>query len=131
MSKPNFICANVVLPVRSISEAVNWYAEALGFSVAYLHEGEHEGEEANYAILQRDDVSVHFILDEGYADEHPWTQSGTGYLYLVVNDVDKVFEEVKAKGIAITRDLQIENWGARGFNLTDPSGNDVHIEQPR
>ena len=30
----------------------------------------------------------------------------------------------------MTRELLVENWPARGFNLKDPSGNDVHIEQP-
>ncbi len=36
---------------------------------------------------------------------------------------------MKVSGVEITRDLREENWGARGFNLKDPSGNEIHIEQ--
>ena len=44
-------------------------------------------------------------------------------------DVDAAYREVEASGVGIARALQTENWGARGFNLVDPSGNLVHVEQ--
>ncbi len=51
-------------------------------------------------------------------------------LYLRVGGIDSVYAGVKSQGVAITRELRHENWPARGFNFNDPSGNDVHIEQP-
>jgi len=52
-----------------------------------------------------------------------------GHLHFVVRDVDVLFEAVISRGVEIARGLETENWGARGFNLLDPSGNSIHIEQ--
>jgi uncharacterized glyoxalase superfamily protein PhnB len=130
MSDPQFLRTIVVLPVADIEASTEWYGRVLGFEAVYRHEGDHEGEATNYAILRREETQVHLILDEP-PHEPVWTKAGTGYLYLIVGDVDRVFDEVKSRGARIGRGLQTENWGARGFNLTDPSGNAIHIEQDR
>jgi uncharacterized glyoxalase superfamily protein PhnB len=44
--------------------------------------------------------------------------------------VDAAYADVRARGVPIARALRKENWPARGFNLRDPSGNEVHVEQP-
>ena len=119
-----------VLPVADIYQAADWYEKALELKTVYLHEGDKD-EATNYAVLQRDGFVLHLILDEPPPYEHAWTRAGTGYLYLAVRDVDQVFSEVEARDVEIARGLQTENWGARGFNLTDPSGNAIHIEQHR
>jgi uncharacterized glyoxalase superfamily protein PhnB len=127
MDQPQFLMATVVLPVHDIYDTNAWYERALGFETLYVHgKGRRgEGEDfANYSIMRRDAVHVHFILDEGGPI---WTRSGTGYLYLNVRDVDAVYADVKSRGIPIARELQRENWPARGFNLRDPSGNNIHI----
>lgn len=120
-----------VLPVRSIEEAAEWYRETLGFITIYLHEGDEPGEATNYAILQRDEITFSLILDESPAHESAWTNAGTGYLYLIVSDVEAEYADVQSRGVEITRELQMENWGVKGFNLQDPSGNEIHIEQVR
>ena len=130
MGEPQFLKAQVVIPVSDIYETTAWYERVLGFETRYIHGSGRRGEAedfANYAILGRDAVEVHFIMDEGGP---VWTRSGTGYLYLRVRDVDAVYASMKSQGSAIFRELQRENWPARGFNLKDPSGNEVHIEQP-
>ena len=120
-----------VLPVNDIAAATAWYAAALDFEAVYLHEGEHQGEESNYAVLVRDGVEVHLILDEPPPHGRPWTKSGTGYLYLKVCDVDAVYQEAQAREIPLASALRTESWGARAFDLVDPSGNEVHIEEER
>jgi len=120
-----------VLPVRNIAEAARWYQESLGFRTVYLHEGDDPGEATNYAILQRDEVTFSLILDESPQHESSWTKAGTGYLYLIVSNIDEEYAGVQSRGAGITRELQTETWGARGFNLTDPSGNEIHVEQAR
>ena len=129
MAEEQFLRTILVLPVSNIEESIAWYRTALGFETLYLHEGDHEGEATNYAILRRESATVHLILDEPPPYEQAWTKAGTGDLYLIVRDVDAVHNELKSQGVNLTRGLQIENWGARGFNLTDPSGNAIHIEQ--
>jgi len=66
------------------------------------------------------------ILDEGGP---VWTRSATGHLCLTVRHVDSVYADVKSRGIRIARDLQKESRPARGFDIRDPSGNEVHIWQ--
>ena len=118
-----------IMPVEDIYKAADFYNRALALETTYLHEGTDETEATNYAILQRGDLIVHLILDEPPPYSEPWTKAGVGRLYLKVGDADKLFGEVRTSGVEIMRGLQTENWGASGFDLTDPSGNAVHIEQ--
>ena len=130
MGDPQFLKAQVVIPVSDIYETTAWYERVLGFETRYIHGSGKRGETedfANYAIIGRDLVEVHLIMDEGGP---AWTRSGTGYLYLRVGNVEAVYADVKSQDVAVSRELQRENWRARGFNLKDPSGNEVHIEQP-
>jgi catechol 2,3-dioxygenase-like lactoylglutathione lyase family enzyme len=130
MPDPQFLKTMTILPVNDISKSTAWYEYALGFKTVFIHGSGQRGEVedfTNYAILQRDAVEVHLILDEGGP---VWTRAGTGHLSLTVRDVDAVYAEVKGKSVSIARELQRENWPARGFNLADPSGNEIHIEQP-
>ena len=131
MTHEQFLGTIVVLPVGNIEESTAWYREMLAFETVYLHVGEDDGEATNYAILRRESAVVQFILDESPPLEHAWTKAGSGYLYLLVRNVDEVLGEVQSRGVQVARDLQRENWGAMAFNLTDPSGNVIHIEQSR
>ena len=131
MSDSQFLRTLTVLPVRDIAEATDWYEQNLGMSTIYLHEGQEPGEVTNYAVLERDGLHVHLILDEHFPDAEAWVTSGNGYLYLKVRDVDAMYAEVQQRGASIARELRTENWGARGFNLRDPSGNSVHVEEER
>jgi catechol 2,3-dioxygenase-like lactoylglutathione lyase family enzyme len=124
-----FLKTTVILPVGDIQDTTRWYETALGFRTTYVHGQGRRGENpnfANYAIMTCDAIEVHFILDEGGP---VWTRAGTGHLALTVRDVDVVYAAVRARGIPIARELQQENWPARGFTVLDPSGNDVHVEQ--
>jgi uncharacterized glyoxalase superfamily protein PhnB len=129
MNAPQFLKTTIILPVSDIFVATAWYEQALGFQSVYVHgNGRRDEAEdfANYAIMTRDAVEIHFILDE---DGPVWTRAGNGYLSITVRDVEAVYSDVLSRGIPIARELQRENWPARGFNLKDPSGNEVHIEQ--
>jgi uncharacterized glyoxalase superfamily protein PhnB len=125
MGEQQFLKSTVILPVSDIEEAARWFERALDFRTQYIHGSGKRGETndfANYAVMSRDAIEVHLILDEGGA---LWTRAGTGYLYLTVRDVEAVYAGVKSRSIPISRELQLENWPARGFNLKDPSGNEV------
>lgn len=130
MAEHQFLKTTIILPVSDIYDTIAWYEQTLVFQTQYVHGSGRRSETedfANYAIMQRDAVEVHFIMDEGGA---VWTRAGTGHLGLTVRDVDAVYAEAQSRGARIERQLQQENWPARGFELLDPSGNHVHIEQP-
>jgi uncharacterized glyoxalase superfamily protein PhnB len=48
------------------------------------------------------------------------------YLTIEVDDVDKIYSELKKKGISIKIELRNEPWGDRHFAIEDP--NDVNID---
>ena len=130
MGASQFLKTTIILPVSDIYDTLAWYERAFGFQTIFVHGQGRRGERedfANYAIMSADAIEVHFILDEGGP---VWTRAGTGHLGLTVRDVDALYADVQSRGIPITRPLQKENWPARGFDLTDPSGNAVHVEQP-
>jgi len=128
MSESSFVRAVLVLPVNDMKEARAWYANALDSETVYLHDDPVEDPEGNYAILRRNGAEVHLILDEPPRD-HPWTTAGTGYLFLIVRGVDGVYQQVRARGVTVTRGIQQESWGARAFQLTDPSGNLILVAE--
>lgn len=128
MSLPSFIRTVLVLPVLNMSESISWYAKVLGMDLAYLHNDPFDDPEGNYAILRRDGAEVHLILDEP-PRMHPWSTAGNGYLFLLVRDIDAVFEQVKSIGTEISREIRKEDWGAKAFLLTDPSGNLIRIAE--
>jgi uncharacterized glyoxalase superfamily protein PhnB len=110
-----------------MKQAREWYERVLDFKTTFLNSEPVEDPDGNYAILQRDSAVLHLILDElndPSADRaHPWTRAGTGYLFLIVRGVDAVLERAQAQGAAVRRGIEKESWGARAFQLTDPSGN--------
>jgi len=111
-----------------MKEARGWYERILGFETVYLNTDPDEDPDGNYAILKRDGAEVHLILDDS-PREHPWSTAGTGYMFLTVQGVDAVFERVQQHGASITRGIITEAWGARAFQLTDPSGNLILVAE--
>ncbi|MBI2302915.1 MAG: VOC family protein [Armatimonadetes bacterium] len=128
MSEASLVKAQLVLPVADMSVAREWYALALGFETMYLHHDPAEDPAGNYAILRRDGAEVHLLLDE-HQTSHPWTTPGTGYLFLIVKGVDAVYAQVQANGVAVTTAIARQDWGARAFQLTDPSGNLILVAE--
>jgi uncharacterized glyoxalase superfamily protein PhnB len=128
--KKQFQRTITVLPVREIAESTAWYELALGLETVYLHEGTQAGEATNYAVLIRDDLEIHLILDE-MPDKLSWMAAGTGYLYLRVANVDEMFAEVTSRGVWASRGIEMMTWGVRNFQLTDPSGNLISVEEER
>lgn len=129
MSAFQFLRATIVLPVSDIYDTIAWYEHALGLRARSINGSGRRGETeefANYAILSRDSVEVHFILDEGGP---AWTRAGNGYLLLTVRDVEFEYAAVKSRGISVLRELAKQNWGALAFSLEDPSGNEILLQQ--
>ena len=128
MRQPSLVRAVLVLPVSNMTESICWYSKVLGLDLVYLHNDPVDDPEGNYAILRRDGAEVHLILDEP-PRVHPWSTAGSGYLFLLVRDIDAVFDRVKSSGTEIARGICKEDWGARAFLLTDPSGNLIRIAE--
>jgi uncharacterized glyoxalase superfamily protein PhnB len=49
------------------------------------------------------------------------------YLTIEVDDVDKVYADIKEKGVPIKIEIRDETWGDRHFAIEDPNGIGIDI----
>jgi len=49
-------------------------------------------------------------------------------IFLLVDDVDKSYRDLKTKGVKFTTEPKDQHWGARTATLMDPDGNRFTIE---
>ncbi|SEW53406.1 VOC family protein [Chitinophaga arvensicola] len=122
--KPGKMKLNAGVVTAKIAESKKFYTEVLGFGVTFENEF--------YLLLHTPDkqAELSFLLPE-HASQQPLFRpafNGQGmYLTIEVPDVDKVYEEIKAKGIAVQIAIRNEPWGDRHFAIKDPSGVGIDI----
>ena len=115
---------NAGIITHQIQETKEFYTNTLGFGVTFendfyllLHTPNHEAE-----------VS---FLKPNHPSQQPLFQpefTGKGvYLTIEVEDVDKMYEELKGKGVKIEIELRDEVWGDRHFAIVDPNGIGIDI----
>lgn len=122
--KLNKMKLNAGIVTTKLAESKAFYTGILGFGVTFENEF--------YLLLHTPDhkAEISFLLPE-----HPSQQplfhkgfNGAGvYLTIEVDDVDKMYQELKQKGIEIKIDIRDEPWGDRHFAITDPNGVNIDI----
>ncbi|WP_161925895.1 glyoxalase [Gordonia crocea] len=95
-----------------------WLA-ALGFEEGILVEGDGEGEVRHSEMLWPDGGRV-MIHSPGHFGP---PATGVGNLYVVVADPDAVFAKARELGATMVRDMAEEDYGSRGFSISDAEGN--------
>jgi catechol 2,3-dioxygenase-like lactoylglutathione lyase family enzyme len=111
-----------ILPSRDLNETRTFY-EAIGFR-PWFRDG---GVNANYEILSRGHLVVHFFLERGLVPE----KNDAG-CYLRVVDADEFHDVCEAlhlpdTGVPRRTSPRDESWGMREFTIVDPSGNLLRI----
>lgn len=115
---------NAGIITSKITETKAFYTEKLGFGVTFENEF--------YLLLHTPDHSAElsFLLPD-HPSQQPLFQpafSGKGvYLTIETDDVDKLYDELKKKGVEIEVALRDEPWGDRHFAVTDPNGIGIDI----
>ena len=115
---------NAGIITEKISETKTFYMETLGFGVTFenefyllLHTPNHEAE-----------IS---FLTPGHPSQQPVFQSpfqNQGvYLTLEVDDVDRMYAELRERQVPIEVELREEPWGDRHFAIIDPNGIGIDI----
>lgn len=115
---------NVGIVTDKLSESVTYYTEQLNFGITFQNEW--------YALLHTPDKSAEIaFLIPNLPTQHALFQpvfNGKGiFLTIEVKNVDKVYEEMKTKGIEIVQELKSEEWGDRHFSIVDPNGIGIDI----
>lgn len=100
--------AHLTLGVSDLKKAISFYQDLLGL--------EKIGEWPNYAVF--DVAGVEIGLDLKSKPE----------ACLLVDDVDKAYQSLKAKGVKFTTKPKDQAWGGRTAAFADPDGNKFVIE---
>lgn len=115
---------NAGIITEKLAESKAFYTETLGFGVTFENEF--------YLLLHTPGhtAEISFLLPD-HPSQQPLFQPAFGgqgiYLTIEVEDVDELYEAVKAKGIPVAIDLRDEPWGDRHFAIVDPNGVGVDI----
>lgn len=107
-AKPEMVDLIPTLSVTSLKQAVEFYANKLGFELI-LQSG-------NYVAVGRDNVQIGFVADKN---------SIKGYkpsFYIRMVRIDDYFKQVKATGVKLATELKTSPTKMREFSLTDPDG---------
>ncbi len=100
------------LPMRKKKATEEYYTQKLGF--------ENIGDYAEYLILEKDHVEIHFFL---FAALDP--KENYGQVYISTDDIDKLYQSLldNKTNIHPNGHLQTKAWGQKEFPLLDPDHN--------
>ena len=117
-----FKIAIPVLHVSSAAVAEEFYCQRLGFRQTFAYRFDDSQPDPCYIGLMRDSAQFHVSSFSGDA------VSG-GVVFLVVEDVDALHEELKTKGVTIDLEPTDQSWGNREMYVSDADGNSIRFVQ--
>ena len=115
---------NTGIVTEKLAETKTFYTTILGFGVTFENEF--------YLLLHtpNKEAEISFLLPNHPSQQPLFQKSFQGqgmYLTIEVEDVDKVYNELKKKGVEIKIDIRNEPWGDRHFAIQDPNGIGIDI----
>jgi uncharacterized glyoxalase superfamily protein PhnB len=115
---------NAGVITKKIAESKAFYTDLLGFGVTFENEFyllmHTPGKTAEIGFLLPDHPTQQPIFQK------PFNGQGM-YLTIEVEDVDAIYNKLKAKGVKMEIDIRNEPWGDRHFAVVDPNGIGVDI----
>lgn len=124
MNNAKFLEVNPVLPVKNVSQAIEYYVNKLGFRLRFTD----TPNEPRYAGIERGGVRLHLQWHDASEFEEAGDVASrrvdTVSLRFVIDDADILFEEYKDKDVFHSRtDILDTAWGTREFAFYDLDGN--------
>jgi catechol 2,3-dioxygenase-like lactoylglutathione lyase family enzyme len=115
---------NAGIVTAKLTETKDFYINNLGFGVTFENEF--------YLLLHtpNKEAEISFLLPNHPSQQPLFQKPFAGqvmYLTIEVDDVDKVYAEMKKKKIDIKIDIRNEPWGDRHFAIQDPNGIGIDI----
>lgn len=106
----------VTLAVREMARAVDFYRK-VGFELLY------GGSDATFTSYRVGEGFLNLILSP--AASHAWW----GRVIFRVDDVDALYEALRAKGLDPEQPPRDATWGERFFHITDPDGHELSFAE--
>ena len=108
-----------ILPADDLAIARKFYVDGLGFRVTF-----EVSENGRSGLLSLERGTMQLTLDS------PMSGHGrNACVALHVNDADAYYHEWSSR-VTVLRAPKDEEWGARTFDLLDPSGNTIFVMGP-
>jgi uncharacterized glyoxalase superfamily protein PhnB len=105
------------VPVLDLRSALDYYEKKLGFQIAM------EMPDADYAIVERDDVAIH-LFQAGSGAHSPIS------FHVFTYGLDELHDELRRRGACISQSIARKPWGNRDFRVIDDSGNEIKFTEP-
>jgi catechol 2,3-dioxygenase-like lactoylglutathione lyase family enzyme len=115
---------NAGIVTAKLAETKAFYTNVLGFGVSFENEF--------YLLLNtpNKEAEISFLLPNHPSQQpifHKPFQGQGMYLTIEVDDVDKVYSDIKKKAVEIKIAIRNEPWGDRHFAIQDPNGIGIDI----
>lgn len=121
--------------VNDVDEALGFYRDALGMAV---HNDVSSGPYRWVSVGSAEQPGISIVLSEphagrsqadGDAMQELLVKGSLPMIGLTTDDVDSLFESVRASGAEVLQEPTDQPWGPRDCAFRDPSGNTVRILQ--
>ena len=124
IKKINKMKLNAGIITEKFAETKTFYTKILGFGVTFENEF--------YLLMHtpNKEAEISFLLPNHPSQQPLFHNSFAGqgmYLTIEVDDVDKVYNDIKKKGAEIKIEIRNEPWGDRHFAIQDPNGIGIDI----
>lgn len=102
------------LPMRNKAITREFYCNQLGFRLFG------RDEYAEYLMLQKDDVQIHFF---GFNKLNP--KKNYGQVYIRTDNIEELYQTLQDNGVSIHPNgtLDTKPWGLKEFSILDPDNN--------
>ncbi len=123
MTAPGDADPQVFYPSLRYTDAaagIAWLEEAFGFTLLAAHRGE-DGSIGHAEMSYGDGVVM--LGSESTAAETWGERAGLGWIYVVTNEPDALFERATGAGAEVVRPLSDQDYGSRDFSVKDLEGN--------
>lgn len=108
-----------ILFVRDVTAGAAFFREKLGFEIDFLH-----GSPPFYGSVSRDGVRLHLrFVQCPFFGEAAAREKSLILASVEVTNVQRLFEEFKARGVEFAQKLKKQAWGGTDFQVRDPDGN--------
>ncbi|KAB1231450.1 bleomycin resistance protein [Chryseobacterium viscerum] len=108
-----FTAVHPILWTENLDETIAFYMNILGFTLM------DRNDDWQWASLRKDEVLI--MLSQPNQHEKPASIGFSGSFYFNVNDVDALWEDLKAKA-KVCYEIETFEWGMREFAVYDNNG---------
>lgn len=115
---------NAGIITEKLQETKKFYTEVLDFGVSFENEF--------YLLLHTPDqlAEISFLQPNHPSQKSIFQTAFNGkgvYLTIEVENVDKIYKQIKDKGVQMEIEIRDEPWGDRHFAIKDPNGIGIDI----